>query len=312
MSKAATKTKAQQGDTLFGKLPEQKTEPAKPAAKSAVSAKNPKASQQVATVTPLRTNPTNTLAVIAEALKDPNFKPENMRLVLDMHKEMVAEQARLDFIVAKRRLSNALPVINKDGLIEFKDKGQGRAKLRFASYENIHDVIKPLLNEWGFDLWFSSEPGAPGMINVIGHLDHENGHARTTIFPMPHDNSGGKSAAQGWASAFSFGKRVATIGLLNIATKAPSDRDIDGNTAKRTKSGAPQVIDGDVVLTDGVATVALCSEEQMTKIDEAIKFCGVSVATFCKHFAIQKVAELPAASYADALEACRAYADRRK
>lgn len=264
----------------------------------------------------VKNTPTNTLAVIAEALNNRNFKPENMRLVLDMHKEMVAEQGRLDYISAMRDLKRKLPVINKDGKIEYKEdasRGKKAATLRFASFENIHEVISPLLDEFGFDLWFSSEPGVPGMMNVLGHLEHRNGYVRVTVLPMPHDASGGKSGAQGWASAFSFGKRIATIGLLNIRTKAPEDRDLDGNRAKVTKSGKPQVIEGQVLVDTPVEdAVVLCSEAQLIQVRDGIEGCGVSETAFCNHFKIAKVSQLPAASYQDALAACKSYAEKRK
>jgi hypothetical protein len=226
---------------------------------------------------------------------------------------MIAEQARLDYIAAMRDLKRELPIINKDGKIEFKDKGQGKATLRFASFENIHEVITPLLDKHGFDLWFSSEPGAAGMINVVGSIEHLNGYVRRTVLPMPHDASGGKSGAQGWASAFSFGKRIATIGLLNIRTRAPEDRDLDGNKAKVTKAGKPQVVEGQVLVDPPAGDqVEVCSEDQIVKVREAIEGNGVPEKTFLGHFQIKKVIDLPAADFEDAMTACRSYGEKRK
>lgn len=311
---------AKEQPALFADTPTAKVE-TKPKIETKTKEKTdtaPKPAVSKGNLAVVKNTPTNTLAVLVEAMSRKDAA--NLQIVATLHKEMVAEQSRLDYIEAMRDLKRALPVINKDGKIEYKAdaaRGKRAATLRFASFENIHEVITPLLDEYGFDLWFSSEPGVAGMMNVIGHLEHKNGYVRQTVLPMPHDGSGGKSGAQGWASAFSFGKRIATIGLLNIRTRAPEDRDVDGATVKRTKGGAPQTIEGGAVVakTDmppDDEQVDVCSEDQLIKVREAIEGCGVPEKTFLKHFNIQKVSQLPAADFKDALQACRSYAEKHK
>ncbi len=244
--------------------------------------------------------PTDILGAIIRAAADPRTDTAKMQALLDMQRTIMAEQARLAFLDAKLLLNDKLPVINKDGKIEFKDKGQGKATLKFASFENINDVIKPLLKEFGFDLWFSSDPGVAGMINVIGHLEHRQGFVRLTTFPMPHDNSGGKSGAQGWASAFSFGKRVTTIGLLNIQTRAVEDRDRDGNPGNfkpaRGENSFAETVERPTV-----------DEDQIVKLRELIDWCGVGDKKFFDHYGIAKLSQLPADLYGAAEKDCRDY-----
>lgn len=331
MAKSSTKTKpAAEQPHLFGNNVSAKdveafkaADPAKPKAKTATKTKaktetiaEPATSKgQLATV---KNNPTNTLAVLTQALSGKDA--HNLQIVAALHKEMVAEQARLDYIEAKRQMKRQLPTINRDGKIEYKDKGDGRGKpkpLSFASYENLHDSCVDPMFEHGFDITHAAQPGVPGMVNVVTTLVHTNGHTEQSVFPMPHDASGGKSGAQGWASAFSFGKRINMIGLLDIVSRAPGDRDVDGNKVKRKKSGEPQTIDGDVVIESGdghvgVATVAVCSEDELVKVRDAIEACGVKNADFCKHFQIDKVSQLPAARFQDALDACTNYGNRKK
>lgn len=228
------------------------------------------------------------LATIIAAAADPRCDVAKMQALLAMQKEVAAEEARLAFIDAKLRLNDKLPTINKDGKIEYKDKNDGRGKpepLKFASFENINEIIKPLLKEFGFDLWFSSEPGVPGMVNVIGHLEHAQGFARTTSFPMPHDGSGGKSAAQGWSSAFSFGKRVTTIGLLNIQTKALEDRDRDGSDRQLR-----QARDG---MVEGVEARKV-SPAQVEEMRVWLTDCGVGEKAACAQYQIEALGDLPA------------------
>ncbi len=238
------------------------------------------------------------LAVIRSAAADPKCDVTKMQALLQMQKEIVAEQARLTYIDAKLRLTEKLPIINKDGKIEFKDKGQGKATLRFASFENINDVLKPLLEEFGFDLWFSSKPGVPGMVDVVGHLEHRDGYTRETTFPMPHDPSGGKSGAQGWASAFSFGKRVTTIGLLNLQTRALEDRDRDG-----AKQNLRQARGGGFV--EAPADDPKINSKQLEELSGMLTWAGINDANFCTHYGILEVKDLPASIYEAAVKAIK-------
>lgn len=244
--------------------------------------------------------PTNMLAVIARAAADPRTDTAKMQSLLEMQKSITAEEARLAFLEAKLLLNDKLPTINKDGKIEFKDKGHGAATLKFASFENINDVIKPLLKEFGFDLWFSSEPGVPGMINVVGHFEHRLGFVRLTTFPMPHDASGGKSGAQGWASAFSFGKRVTTIGLLNIQTKAIEDRDTDGRPGNFKAARGGSLVD---VPEDQPCITPKQRDAIVTKITAA----KISEANFCSRYGINQIIQLPSELFAAAVKAVEDY-----
>lgn len=295
----------------------QKTEAPKPeVAKPAVNKGN---------LTIVKNNPSNTLALIADALKDPNFKPENMRLVLDMHKEMVTEQARLDFVADFIAMKAELPVINQDGKIEILEKGSdgkrvsGRDRVQqatpYATFENISRVIDPILQKHNFALSFATEPSPDGTrLLVKGLLDHASGHQRTTMFPLPAESSGSKNNAQAWGSSFSYGKRYAAIALLNIRTAALEDRDLDGNKPKVTKAGKPQTVEGKV-LVDPPADdeqIEVCSEEQIAAVREAIEANGVPDKTFLNHFKIEKVSQLPAADFRDALAACKVYGDKKR
>lgn len=261
-----------------------------------------------------KNTPTNTLAVLTRTLSGKNA--QNLQIVAALHKEMLAEQSRLDYIEAKRQMKRKLPIINKDGRIEYKDKGDGKGKPKpvlFASYENLHDCCNDPMFEYGFDITHAAQPGVPGMINVVTTLVHTNGHSEQSVLPMPHDPSGGKSGAQGWASAFSFGKRINMIGLLDIVTRAPQDRDLDGNKPKITKGGKPQVIEGDVVVEHGIVTQSEAAEipkitqKQQDDLGDMLEAKGVTRKKFCEVYRIDKLESLPAEEYSDAVQRIKAF-----
>lgn len=312
MSRRATATKEAQPD-LLGKVsapiqqnPKTKAkEKAEPIAKVATTRGE---------LTVVKNTPTNTLAVLTKALSGKNA--QNLQIVAALHKEMVAEQSRLDYIEAKRQMKRKLPIINKDGKIEYKDKGDGRGKPKpvlFASYENLHDCCSDPMFEYGFDITHVAQPGVPGMINVVTTLVHTNGHFEQSVLPMPHDASGGKSGAQGWASAFSFGKRINMIGLLDIVTRAPQDRDLDGNKPKVTKGGKPQVIDGDVLVENGTITqsdddgIPKITQKQQDELIEALEGKHVTRKKFCEVYKLDKVSNLPAERFTEVMQYVKAF-----
>lgn len=268
----------------------------------------------------IKSTAANTLGVLAQALKDPNFKPESMRMMLDMQKEMVAEQARIDFINAFHALKKLLPRINRDGKIEVLEKGQdgkrvaGRDRIQqstpFATYENIREKVDPHLDLHGFTMWDETEPSADGArINVIVHLDHNSGHGRKTTFPLPAETSGSKNNVQGWGSSFSYGRRYGAIGLLGLRTAAPSDQDRDGHAPEqgRSRGRADKKAADETPPAD--ETVVLITQDQEDKLRELLEQKGKKGADFCKAWKIDKLASLEAEFYAQATDALKKLPD---
>jgi hypothetical protein len=262
-----------------------------------------KAGTAVATVDQAPREAKSVLAIIADAASNPAINPDNMRALLDMQKEIMAEQSRRDFNAAFIALQAELPSIRQDGKIEIRAKdakgersGPVQQATPYATFNNIMKVIKPLLIKHGFALSFSTEPVGERLL-VKGYLDG-HGHQRTTAFPLPAETSGSKNNVQGWGSSMSYGKRYCSIALLNIVSEAPEDRDTDGHPNKPTLKPAKG---GGFVDVPERATV---DEEQAIKLRDLIEWCGVGNKKFCDHYGIAKVSELPADLFAAAKKDC--------
>lgn len=300
--KTATATK----DDLFGTTPKQET----PVAKRAATA-----SRQLAAV-PTDNTPKNILAVIAKCAADPRVLPEKMRLLLDMQKEIMAEEARLAFIADFGALQAELPSIGKDGKIEIRakdDNGKRTENSRiiqatpYATFNNIMKVCKPLLTKNNFTIAF--ENGSIGeRLNNIGILTHARGHERRSSFPLPAETSGSKNNVQGWGSAATYGKRYNTIALLNIISSHASDGDNDGYPQVQTKTEVQKQERSEPPVEEGVVMV---SKPQLEILMDEIQNCGVSFKKFCEKYGIAKVADLPAAQFQDAIKACKNFASAR-
>jgi hypothetical protein len=157
--------------------------------------------------------------LIARAASDPKVDVAKMQALLDMQRQLIADQARAEFNEAFARLAPRLPRIRKSGAIDY---GKGPA-IAYAKWEDIDAAIRPLLLAEGFTLMFDTEPLADRVI-VIGVLQHVGGHEkRAQTPPLTFDNSGGKNATQAAGSTFSYGKRYAATMLLNITTEGEDD-----------------------------------------------------------------------------------------
>lgn len=305
-------------------LIEQPTENAPPTAKAKpVARRQPQASQLPARAqnAPAATaGPPNMLAVIAQAAADPRTNPENMRALLDMSKEIAAEEGRMEFIAAFHRMQKQLPTINKDGKIEVRKKtssgerdGPVQQTTKFSSYENIMEICKPIMDEFGFIFASAIEPAPDGArINVISYLDHVRGHQRLSRFPMTADVTGNKNNQQGWGSSQKYGMRYNAIALLNIISRAPQDRDTDGVVidAKPTKASARAAAPQQQQPQDdgGFPGDRTISAEQCVQLMAAIEYCGVGLDKFCAKYQIAKVEELPETKLRLALKACADFA----
>lgn len=322
MTKAKTKTKDQPSlldvEPMKDVTPKKKTETkpkpqsvAVPAPAPVKAAPRKKASQAVAVAAAPLPERQNIMAIIAEVAAKPDFNPENMRQLLDMQKEIMAEQDRRDFQAAFVALQAELPVIRADSRIEVRKKdshgertGPIQQSTPYATFNAIMEAIQPLLTKYGFSLSFTTRPSSDGnRLDVIGILGH-GGHERTTIFPLPAETSGSKNNVQGWGSTLSFGKRYATIALLNIRSAAPEDRDTDGYSIPNLKRGKDEKF-------VQVAEDDLVSREQADKLIETIEWCGVPKTTFLQHYGIATVESLPARLYGNAIKSCQDYHDKR-
>ena len=275
--------------------------------------KKPK-SQAVAKVEPAAPPaaavPANFLQLLYQMAIDPRVDVEKMRAGLDMQERIEGSEARKAFTRAFNALQFDLPTIDKDGFIDHGEGlskgGNKKLKARYSTYPNLMGVCRPLLKKHGFTFNNTVEPSADGArINVVGYLTHVDGHGMRSNFPLGADAGPGRSNAQAWGSSSSYGKRYNLILLLDIVSEAPIDRDDDGKKAKVTEGSGD--FPGDNITTG----IVLVDQAQQDKLREAIDDCGVGSAKFCSHYSIQKIGDLPAARYADAITACKNFKDKK-
>jgi hypothetical protein len=175
------------------------------------------------------------LAIIARAASDPTVDVGKMQALLEMQRQLEADQARAAFNAAFARVAAQMPRIKKKGAIEHpanrnQPDGPKRKISSYARLEDIDAAIRPLLDAEGFALSFDTAPrtGEGGGLIVTATLLHEAGHSRSASIPVPLDTSGAKNNIQGYGSALSYGRRYSLCAVLNIVTEGEDDDGVRG------------------------------------------------------------------------------------
>ena len=235
-----------------------------------------------------------TAASLGEALlaasSDPKVDAEKCRYLWELHKDVAAEEARLAYLRDFFAMADELPTIDRNGEIVIEGKGGKRGqRTPYVRYEDLHDVLKPILKAHNFIMQHATEANAdPSRLNCISFLRHTQGHEVRSVFPLPAETTGSKNNVQAWGSTNSYGKKYNTINLLNMNSRAPQDADKNG--------AAPQ------------DEPPKLSAEQVNQLTKAIEFCGVGEARFLEKFKIEAVTDLPPEQFNEALKACKDYA----
>lgn len=169
---------------------------------------------------------TSLLAVISRAAADPSCDIDKMERLMAMHERMQARDAEADFNASMAAMQSDIPSIAERGAITVN----GQVRSNYATFEDINDVIKPIMQAHGFAITFKVE-NVPGGMTVTGILMHRAGHRESTSMFIPLDTSGSKNAVQAVGSSTSYGKRYVMSALLNLTTRGEDD---DGHAAVPT------------------------------------------------------------------------------
>ncbi len=207
--------------------------------------------------------PTGIMAVIARAASDPTVDVNKMLQLLELQKDIMKSQAKIDFDQAMARLQPQLPQIHKSA------KGHN---CTYANYESVDKAVRSLYTAEGFSISFDTK----GATTYIGTISHVSGHSKTVEIDFPLDTSGNKPAIQAKISSLSYAKRNLLQMLLNIVTTGEDD-------------------DGDAAGYDVV------TNEQAVEIDLLIKEVKADKAKFLTYIKAKDVQSIKARDYKTAI-----------
>lgn len=159
------------------------------------------------------------LNLISRVVTSPDIDISKIEKLLDMQFNLEAKNAEKEFNQAMSIMQSKLPSIPKDSLMKVYSKTTGKNfEVAYASFENIHKYVTPVLTEHGFAVFFQLHT-SDNFIKVVCNLTHKSGHKIETEIHLPRDHSGSKNDVQSIGSSISYGKRYAICSLLNIATE---------------------------------------------------------------------------------------------
>lgn len=230
---------------------------------------------------PKALTPTSPFELLAALARDPSVQPGTIRelaeTVMGLEKWADERRAEREFIAAFSRLK--FPPIKKTA------KGHNS---NYAPYEEIQEIIDPILAAEGFTLTFTSGEPTPQGIPVYGRLSHTAGHSQQGMLTLPRDKSGSMNDIQGAGSTVSYGQRYVAKMMLNLRFIGDDD---------------------DAQKLSFVDDLAISN---ITNMIAATEMNASEIAKFLKFMNVDKISEIRQANYAKAMTALQAKLKRKQ
>ena len=223
------------------------------------------------------------LEVIQQLAIDDRVSVEKLAGLMQLQERAEARQAEREFTQAFASMQLEMPRVPKRGV---KDM-QGKGKIPYAKWEDLDEIVRPVLARHGFSLSFPTRVLDGKMVMVLV-LSHIGGHFRESFMPVSADPGPGRNDIQAIGSGRSYTKRYLTLDALNIITEGADD--------------------------DGAAT-GWITDTQADSIMSLLEECGAKTnpqiqAGFLKYMEAKTVSEIRKSDFAKAIKVLEA--KRRK
>lgn len=188
--------------------------------------------------------PMSMMNFIAMALENPAIDASKLKALLDMQREVMADQAKVQFNQALHAAQAAIPQVEKLGLVNLIRKdGTDGGKYAFARWEDMDKVLRPIMATNGFTLSFdmTQRPGDGGGATVTATLSHVAGHSIQRSVSLALDAGAGRNNLQAMGSTIAYSKRYLAEMLFNIVRKGADDDGKLGGTKFITEAQAQQI-----------------------------------------------------------------------
>lgn len=216
--------------------------------------------------TEITTTSNSFLSLMQQALTTPNMDMSVLKDMLAMQKEVMAQQAIIDFNNDFSAMSQEIPVIAHT---------KKSYSTTYTPLEDIVNTVRPILSKFGFSVSFNSNQQNVGFVTITCQLRHKGGHMIENALTLPTEAvTKGMNPMQAIGAAISYGKRYTICGILNIATTADDDNNGFATNAKaeaakntltdeRLTKAIEQINAGNMPLANLVDKFDLTSEQLM-------------------------------------------------
>ncbi len=173
---------------------------------------------------PAQESPTSAFERLA---KDPAVDVDKLERLMQMHERMQARFSQEQFNAAMSAAQTEMRPVGADAY-------NPQTKSRYASYEAIDSVLRPIYTRHGFGLSFNTgECPLPEHVRVLCTVSHRGGHSEPYHIDMPADGKGAKGGdvmtrTHATGAGVAYGMRYLVKMIFNVAV---GDSDDDGNSA---------------------------------------------------------------------------------
>jgi len=221
---------------------------------------------------------------IIKAAADPRMNVAKFEKLVALKEHMDDREARIAYDDNLALLQAELPEIDRNGRLVIRKKdpktgertGPIEQSTAYPKWEDIVDVLRPILRKYLFSLSFRTGLAPDGRITVNGILAR-SGHREETTITLQHDATGSKNAVQAVGSTNSYGKRYVAFLLLNIVTRGEDD---DGGPRRE-----PQ---------------PTLSPEQHAELIKLAEEAGADLARFCAMLKVDSLVDIHALRFEEA------------
>ena len=193
---------------------------------------------------------------------------------------LVALKERQDARSEERAFNLAMIAAQQDIEPVAKDRQNTDNRSWYATFENVHSAVVPIVAKYGFALSFgTADSPIAAHIRIVCDCMHRDGHSRRYQCDLGIDDKGMKGGAtktmvQGEGSTMSYGRRYLSLMIFNVAL---------------TKED-----------TDGRSQPAEISAKQAAELRALLEAVGKTEAAVCAVYALDSLDKLPATLFAAA------------
>ncbi len=206
------------------------------------------------------------LTVIEKVAQNPEVDVEKLQQMLDMQERIMDKNAEAAFNQAMVKAMSEIP--------SFAETTNGH-KFKYATFESINAVVKPILAKHGLFMSFTTDFKEGGVM-VTAVITHKDGHAKQSTGLYPFDTSGSKNDIQAVGSSISYGKRYQQNALLNITTHGEDD--------------------------DGFASQQKIGKDEIAQLNKGLIQIDQRSDGLCKYIEVDKLSDIPMDKYSEAVQ----------
>lgn len=177
---------------------------------------------------------TETMGFLERATRDPSLDVAKIEQLIALQERLLDREAKRQFAEAMNALQIEMPQIKKD-------RANPHMHSRYATYESIDAILRPLYSKHGFSVRFTTR-GQGNRIRVGCTVSHVGGHSQSEVeLESGPDVAGARGTAnktevQGVGSIVTYLKRYTLMAAFAVAVQ-DDETDDDGTGSRKKTNG---------------------------------------------------------------------------